>query len=134
MSGCGVSSYSGNFRRFYFNGRRPGCQCNRTQGKKLLGITKGFRGTKSKLIKVAHEASLHQGEYAFHGRKLRKRDFRKLWITHISEAVKQEDLSYSVFIHKLKLANIQLDRKILNDLIVNDPNTFKHIVDNVKTV
>ena len=107
---------------------------SRRRHKKVLALTKGYSGTKRRLIKVAHEAALHAGAYAFHGRKLRKRDFRKLWITHISEAVKQEDLSYSVFIHKLKLANIQLDRKILNDLIVNDPNTFKHIVDNVKTV
>src|SRR3989344_5212437 len=107
---------------------------SRRRHKKLLSLAKGYRGTKRRLIRVAHEATLHAGAYAYHGRKLRKRDFRKLWITHISEAVKQEGLSYSVFMHKLKTANIQLDRKILNDLIVNDPSTFKHIVDNVKTV
>lgn len=106
---------------------------SRRKHKKLLSLTKGYRGTKRRLIRVAHEAALHAGAYAFHGRKLRKRDFRKLWITHISEAVKQEGLSYSVFMHKLKLANIQLDRKILNDLIVNDPDTFKKVVGEVNT-
>lgn len=100
---------------------------------KLLGLTKGFRGTKSKLTKVAHEAALHAGSYAFHGRKLRKRDFRTLWITRIGEAVQKEDISYSVFINKLKKANIEIDRKILSDLIVNDPTTFKHILSQVKS-
>lgn len=99
---------------------------------KLLGLTKGYRGTKSKLVKMAHEASLHAGAYAYHGRKLRKRDFRTLWITRISEAAKQHDMSYSVFINKLKKADIQIDRKILSSLIVEDPATFTHIVDSVK--
>lgn len=99
---------------------------------KLLGLTKGFRGTKSKLTKVAHEAALHAGQYAYHGRKLRKRDFRALWITRIGEAAKAEGISYSVLMDKLKKANIQLDRKILSDLVVNDATAFKHIVDSVK--
>lgn len=100
---------------------------------KLLDLTKGYRGTKSRTIKQAHEASLHAGSYAFHGRKLRKRNFRSLWITRISEAVKKEDISYSVFIDKLKKANIELDRKILSDLVLNDPKVFKEIVSNVKS-
>lgn len=99
---------------------------------KLLNLTKGYRGTKSKLIKVAHEAALHAGSYAFHGRKLRKRDFRTLWITRIGEAAKQEGISYSVLINKLKIAKIEIDRKILSDLIVNDPTVFKKIVSSVK--
>ena len=82
---------------------------------------------------MAREAYLHAGEYAFAGRKLRKRDFRTLWITRISEAVKAEDISYSVFMNKLKKANIQIDRKILADLVLNDPDTFKHIVSSVKS-
>jgi large subunit ribosomal protein L20 len=81
---------------------------------------------------MAHEASLHAGAYAYHGRKLRKRDFRTLWITRISEAVKQQDMSYSVFINKLKKSNIEIDRKILSSLVVDDPATFNHIVDSVK--
>lgn len=100
--------------------------------KKLLGLTKGFRGTKSKLVKVAHEAALHAGQYAYNGRKIRKQDFRTLWITRISEAVKAYDISYSVFINKLNKAQIGLDRKILSNLIVEDPETFKQIVDKAK--
>ena len=107
---------------------------SRRKHNKLLSLTKGYRGTKSKLIKVAHEASLHAGQYAYNGRKLRKQDFRTLWITRIGEAVKNEDLSYSVFINKLKKANILLDRKILSHLIVEDPVTFKYIVDDVKNL
>jgi large subunit ribosomal protein L20 len=106
---------------------------SRRKHNKLLGLTKGFRGTKSRLTKVAHEAALHAGSYAYHGRKLRKRDFRTLWITRIGEAVQKENLSYSVFMNKLKKANIELDRKILSDLIVNDPTTFRQIVSQVKS-
>ncbi len=100
--------------------------------KKLLKATKGYRGTKSRLIKVAKEAELHARAYAYHGRKLRKRDFRSLWITRIAQAVRKEGLSYSLFINKLKKANIGLDRKILSDLIVNDPDTFKKVVESAK--
>jgi len=99
---------------------------------KLLSQTKGYLGTKNRLIRRAKEASLHSGQYAFHGRKLRKQDFRSLWITRIGEAVKLEALSYSVFINKLKKANISLDRKILSNLVVEDPLAFKHIVDIAK--
>ena len=106
---------------------------SRRKHNKLLEKTKGFRGTKSKLTKVAHEAALHAGAYAFHGRKTRKRDFRALWITRIGEASKLQGLSYSVFMNKLKKANIMLDRKILSDLVVNHPDAFKHIVDSVKS-
>lgn len=106
---------------------------SRRKHNKLLGLTKGYRGTKSKLIRVAHEAALHAGAYAFHGRKLRKRNFRTLWITRISEAVKNEGLSYSVFMNKMKKSNVALDRKILSDLVVNDPETFKQVVQTVKS-
>lgn len=102
---------------------------SRRKHKKLLGLTKGYRGTKSRLIKVAHEAALHAGAYAYHGRKLKKRDLRALWIIKIGEAVKRDGISYSRFVNSLKKANIDLDRKILSDLVVNDPNAFKQIVD-----
>lgn len=98
-----------------------------------MSQTKGYRGTKSRLVKVAKEAALHAGQYAYQGRKLRKRDFRTLWIVRIGEAVKKEDMSYSVFINKLKKANVALDRKILSDLVVNDPAAFRHVVDTVKS-
>ena len=107
---------------------------SRRKHNKLHSLTKGFRGTKSRLIKVGKEAMLHAGAYAFHGRKLRKRDFRGLWITRIGEAVKQEGFSYSVFVNKLKKANIELDRKILSDIVVNDKPTFKQLVDSVRNI
>lgn len=102
--------------------------------KKLLAANKGYRMTKRRLVRVAKEAYLHAGEYAFAGRKLRKREFRRLWIMRISEAVKQNGLSYSSFINKLKAANIEIDRKILSNLIVENPEAFSAIVDKVKTV
>lgn len=101
--------------------------------KKLLSLTKGYRGTKSKLVKMAHEASLHAGEYAFAGRKNKKRDFRRLWITRISEATKQNGISYSKFIAGLNKKNIKIDRKILSDLVLNDSEAFKKIVEQVKS-
>jgi len=107
---------------------------SRRRHNKLLDLTKGYRGTRSRLVRTAKSALLHADAYAFHGRKLRKQDFRTLWITRIAEAVKPYDISYSVFINKMKKANIMLDRKILSELVVNDPNTFKQIVDNVKSV
>ena len=105
---------------------------SRRKHNKLLARTKGYRATRNRLIKVAKEASLHADQYAYHGRKLRKRNFRTLWITRIGGAVKQQDLSYSVFISKLKKANIILDRKILSNLIVEDPKVFQQIVSMVK--
>src|SRR3989344_2749822 len=100
--------------------------------KKLLSLTKGYRGTKRRLVKVAREAALHAGEYAFAGRKNKKRDFRRLWITRISESAKQNGISYSRFIAGLNKNNIKIDRKILSDLVLNDTEAFKKIVDAVK--
>lgn len=104
----------------------------RAKHNKLLRSVKGFRMTKRRLVKVAKEAALHAGAYAYSGRKHRKSDFRKLWITRISEACKTLGISYSQLINKLKTKNIKLDRKILSDLVVNDPKVFKTIVDKVK--
>ena len=100
--------------------------------KKIFQANKGYRMTKRRLIKVATEAYLHAGEYAFEGRKNKKRDIRSLWIVRISEATKLQGLSYSVFINKLKQAKIELDRKILSNLVVEDPITFKYVVDSVR--
>ncbi len=105
---------------------------SKSKHKKLLSRTKGFRGTKSKLIKVAKEAALHADAYSFHGRKLRKRDIRGLWIIRIGEASKKEGVSYSRFMSGLKKSKIELDRKILADLVVNDPQTFQKIVKTAK--
>lgn len=101
---------------------------------KLRKLAKGYRGSNRRLIKNTTQAVLHAGAYSFAGRKNRKRDFRSLWIIRINEAVKKEGLSYSIFMNKLKKINVGLDRKILSDLVVNDPTAFKHIVDSVKNV
>jgi len=107
---------------------------SRAKHNKLFAANKGYRMTKRRLTSVAMEAYLHAGEYAFAGRKNRKRDFRQLWITRISEAVKMRGLSYSAFVHKLKAADVQLDRKTLANLVVEDPDVFDSILDEVKSV
>jgi large subunit ribosomal protein L20 len=101
--------------------------------KKVLARTKGFRMTKGRLYKVSKEADLHAGEYAFAGRKLRKRDLRRLWITRINAALSDSNLSYSKFIAGLKKTKIELDRKILADLALSDPKTFEAIVKKAKS-
>lgn len=85
--------------------------------------------TKGRLYKVSKEADLHAGHYAFVGRKLRKRDFRKLWIIRINAALTPYKISYSKFINGLKKAKIEINRKILADLAAFDPEVFKKIVD-----
>lgn len=107
---------------------------SRRRHKRLLSLNKGYRGTRSKLVRVAREAKIHADSYSYHGRKLRKRDIRAMWILRIGEAAKKEGVSYSVFMNKLKKAKIDLDRKMLSDLIVNDIESFKRIVDSVKNV
>ena len=104
----------------------------RQRHKKVLARTKGFRMTKGRLYKVSKEADLHAGQYAFVGRKLRKRDRRKLWITRINAALSQYSLVYSKFINSLKKAKIELNRKILADLAVSHTKVFKAIVEKVK--
>lgn len=101
---------------------------------KVLDLTKGFRGSNSRLYKRAHEALLHAGAYAYIGRKLRKRDMRALWIVRINAALKQvdENLKYSRFIKSMKDKNVALDRKILADLAVSDFNAFKKVVETVR--
>ena len=100
--------------------------------KKLLNLTKGYQGHRSKLIRQAKESSLHAGQYAFAGRKQRRRDMRKLWITQMGIALKQEGVSYCKFISDLNTKNITLDRKILAEIAVKDLPTFKKIVSEVK--
>lgn len=101
--------------------------------KKLLSLTKGHRGGRSKLIKQAKESALHAGQYAFEGRKQRKRDMRSLWIVQLGNAVRAQGLSYSRFISGLKAKNIMLDRKMLAELAVNNPEDFKQIVSQVQS-
>lgn len=100
--------------------------------KKLLARTKGFRMTKRRLVKVAKEALLHAGVYAYVGRKDKKSNMRRLWITRINGALSEHGISYSNFIKGLKEKNIQIDRKILAELIQDQPEAFKEIVEQVK--
>jgi len=100
--------------------------------KKVLKMAKGFWMTRHKQFKKAKEAVLHAGEYAFMGRKLRKRDFRQLWIIRMNAALRNLGTKYSVFIKKLKDNKIELDRKILSQLAVEQPEVFKKIVEKAK--
>ena len=104
----------------------------RKKHKKVLKRTRGMRMTRGRLYKVSREADLHAGQYAYIGRKLRKRDFRKLWIQRINAALTQFELKYSRFINLLKKAKIELDRKILAEIAVKDPEVFEQIVKKVK--
>jgi large subunit ribosomal protein L20 len=106
----------------------------RRRHKKLLARTKGFRGANTRLYKRAKEADLHAGQYAYVGRKLRKRDMRTLWIVRISAALRTlgDGLNYSRFIQMMKKANIGLDRKILADIAATDFTSFKSIVEKVR--
>ncbi|MBI3486043.1 50S ribosomal protein L20 [Candidatus Daviesbacteria bacterium] len=100
--------------------------------KKLLSLTKGHRGGRSTLVRQAKESALHAGQYAFAGRRQRRRDMRRLWITQLGNALRAEGLSYSKFIAALKTKNIGLDRKILAELAVNYPTDFKKVLSQVK--
>ena len=100
--------------------------------KDILRQARGYRGTKSKLYRHAKEQVERSLNFAFTGRKIKKRDFRSLWIVRIGSAARLNGLNYSQFIHGLKLANIDLDRKVLADLAVNEPVTFSEISGKVK--
>ena len=99
---------------------------------KVLQRTKGMRMTKGRLYKASKEADLHAGQYAFHGRKLRKRDLRKLWIKRINAALSSFDIKYSKFIKLASDKKITLNRKVLSQIALNDPSTFEKIVNTVK--
>lgn len=101
----------------------------RRQHKKILKLAKGYWMSRSKLYKKAKEAVLHAGSYAYHGRKRRKRDFRRLWTIRINAALGENNRQYSRFIKQLKDQKIGLDRKILAELAVNHPLIFSQIAD-----
>ena len=100
--------------------------------KKILALAKGYRGTKSKLYRSAKESVQRGLSFAYTGRKLKKRDFRKLWIVRINAACRLNDIKYSQFIHGLTLAGIELDRKVLADMAVKQPDTFAAIATQAK--
>lgn len=96
--------------------------------RKILKSAKGYWGAKSKLYRVARQAVMKSGQYAYVGRRLKKRDFRRLWIARINAGCRQNDMSYSTFMHGLKVANINLNRKVLADLAMNDAPAFAELV------
>ncbi len=99
----------------------------------ILKQAKGYRGAKSKLYRIANEAVMKSGNYAYIGRRLKKRDFRRLWIARINAACRLNDISYSRFINGLKVANISLNRKVLSELATNNPSEFSILVSTAKT-
>jgi len=101
----------------------------RKKHKAVLDRAKGFRGARSRRFRVAKEAVFHAERYAYRDRRARKGDMRRLWIARINAAARQEGMSYSQFMHGLKLAEVLLDRKVLADIAVHDPAAFKAIVD-----
>jgi large subunit ribosomal protein L20 len=108
-------------------------QMKKTRTKKLFKRSKGFFGSRRTLRRQAHEAVMHALKNAFIGRKQKKRQYRQLWITRLSAALKPHDLSYSRFIHGLDLAGVDLDRKSLSELAIHDPQAFGTIVEKART-
>ncbi len=104
----------------------------RKRRNKILKMAKGYWGSKSKHYKMANQAMMKSLTYAYIGRRLKKRDFRRLWITRISAACKANGMNYSSFMHGLKLADIQIDRKMLSELAVNDKAAFAQLVELAK--
>lgn len=100
--------------------------------KKVLKLAKGYRGTRSKTFRRAQEAVLRAGEHSFHGRKKRRRDMRRLWIQRLSAALENQEINYSKFIKGLKDSKIELNRKVLSQMAIEDPNAFAKIVEKVK--
>ena len=112
--------------------RVKGALMTRKRRKKTLKLAKGYFGSKSRHFKMAKQAVMKSGNYAFVGRKARKRDFRRLWITRISAACRANGVSYSVFMNGLKKAGVGLNRKMLAEIAVADEAAFKSLVEKAK--
>ena len=112
--------------------RIKGALATRKRRKKILKLSKGYFGAKSKLFKTAKQAVMKSGNYAYIGRKQKKRDFRRLWIARISAACKMNGINYSTFINGLKKANIDLNRKMLSEIAIADPQGFAALVEKAK--
>jgi len=106
----------------------------RKKHKKILKLAKGYYGAKSKLYRPANQAVMKSLKYAYIGRKLRKREFRSLWITRINAATRMNGMSYSTFINGLKKAGIEMNRKMLSEMAINDPQGFTKLVEVAKGV
>ena len=112
--------------------RVKGAMMTRKRRNKTLKLAKGYFGAKSKHFKMAKQAVMKSGQYAYIGRKQKKRDFRKLWIARINAACKMNGTNYSTFINGLKKANIGLNRKMLSEIAINDPAGFTALVEKAK--
>ena len=112
--------------------RIKGAMMTRKRRNKVLKAAKGYWGAKSKHFKMAKQAVLKSGNYAFAGRKMKKRDFRRLWIARISAAAKANGMNYSTFMHGLKNAGIDLNRKMLSELAVSDKEAFAALAEKAK--
>jgi large subunit ribosomal protein L20 len=112
--------------------RIKGAMMTRKRRNKVLKLAKGYYGSKSKLFKTAKQAVMKSGNYAYIGRKQKKRDFRRLWIARISAACKMNGINYSTFINGLKKAGIELNRKMLSEIAISDPEGFKALVEKAK--
>lgn len=112
--------------------RVKGAMMTRKRRKKTVKLAKGYYGAKSKLFKMAKQAVMKSGQYAYIGRKQRKRDFRRLWITRISAAAKINGMNYSTLMNGLKKADIQLNRKMLAELAVSDAAAFTALTEKAK--
>ena len=112
--------------------RVKGGTVTRARRKRIMKLAKGYRGAKSRLFKTAKDQVMKSYVYAFRDRKVNKRKFRELWIARINAAARMNNISYSKLMHGLKLANIDINRKMLADLAVNDPKAFAAITDQAK--
>ena len=112
--------------------RIKGAVMTRKRRKKVLKLAKGYFGAKSKLFKTAKEAVMKSGNYAYIGRRLKKRDFRKLWITRITAAAKMNGMNYSTFMNGLKKAGVELNRKMLSEIAIHDPAGFTALCEKAK--
>ena len=112
--------------------RIKGAMMTRKRRNKVLKAAKGYWGAKSKHFKMAKQAVLKSGNYAFAGRKMKKRDFRQLWIARISAQAKANGMNYSTFMHGLKLAGIDLNRKMLSEIAISDKEAFVALVEKAK--
>ena len=114
--------------------RVKGAKKTRARHKKVLKLAKGYWGSKSRSFRIANQAVMKSHVYAYRDRRVKKRDFRKLWITRINAAARLNDMSYSRFINGLKIAGISIDRKILAEMAVNDAEGFASLVESVRVV
>ena len=112
--------------------RIKGATMTRKRRNKVLKSAKGYYGSKSKLFKTAKQAVMKSGQYAYIGRKQKKRNFRQLWITRISAGCKMNGINYSTFMNGLKKAGIELNRKMLSEIAINDPAGFAELVNKAK--